>query len=112
MAESIALAVLENLVHMPRQDFPTGYVVVTVEIANDIGVLTDEEVRTICGLHGSQSTQVGDAWIVQRLSAVLRVPSVVVSGASNYLFNPGHVEFRRIVVATPVPFGFDARLFG
>ena len=26
MAESIALAVLENLVHMSRQDFPTGYV--------------------------------------------------------------------------------------
>jgi len=26
MAESIALAVLENLVHMTRQDFPRGYV--------------------------------------------------------------------------------------
>ena len=28
MAESIALAVLENLVHMTRQDFPRGYVCV------------------------------------------------------------------------------------
>ena len=26
MAESVALAVIENLVHMSRQDFPTGYV--------------------------------------------------------------------------------------
>lgn len=26
MAESVALSVLENLVHMSRQDFPTGYV--------------------------------------------------------------------------------------
>lgn len=26
MAQSVALAVLENLVHMSRQDFPTGYV--------------------------------------------------------------------------------------
>jgi RES domain-containing protein len=30
MAESIALAVLENLVHMTRQDFPRGYVCVAL----------------------------------------------------------------------------------
>ena len=27
MAQSVALAVLENLVNMSRQDYPTGYVV-------------------------------------------------------------------------------------
>jgi len=33
MAESVALAVLENLVHMSRQDFPTGYVCVAAVLS-------------------------------------------------------------------------------
>ena len=30
MAESVSLAVLENLVHLAKEDFPTGFVVITV----------------------------------------------------------------------------------
>ena len=36
MAESIALAVLENLVHMTRQDFPRGYVCVAAVLPDGI----------------------------------------------------------------------------
>lgn len=36
MADSIALAVLENLVHLSRQDFPTGYVVIAARIPDDL----------------------------------------------------------------------------
>ncbi len=35
MAESISLAVLENLVHMSRQDFPANYVSVAAVLPND-----------------------------------------------------------------------------
>jgi RES domain-containing protein len=45
MAESVSLAVLENLVHMSRQDFPTGYVEVTATIPDDILVLAEMDVR-------------------------------------------------------------------
>jgi hypothetical protein len=34
MAQSVALAVVENLVHMSRQDFPTAYVCIAAEAAN------------------------------------------------------------------------------
>ena len=34
LAESVSLAVLENLVHMTREDFPRGYVVVSATCLN------------------------------------------------------------------------------
>jgi RES domain-containing protein len=43
MAETVSLAVLENLVHMARQDFPTGYVVVTALVPEEIRTLTEED---------------------------------------------------------------------
>ena len=42
MAESVALAVLENLVHMEREDFPTGYVVVGAIIPNTLTILSEQ----------------------------------------------------------------------
>jgi RES domain-containing protein len=55
MAESIALAVLGNLVHMTRQDFPRGYVVVAASIPDQIKMLTDDELRLRYGNLGSEA---------------------------------------------------------
>jgi len=110
-AESVALAVLENLVNMSRADFPTGYVVTGVWIPEHVAILEEADLRRSAGLHGAGSQEVGDFWIESRLSAVLRVPSVVVGGASNYLLNPAHIDFRQLIVKRPTPFEFDPRLF-
>ena len=42
MAQSVSLAVLENLVHMAREDYPSGFVLVDAEIPDHVGVLTVE----------------------------------------------------------------------
>jgi RES domain-containing protein len=110
-AESVALAVLENLVNMSRADFPTGYVVTGVRIPDHVAILPEPHVRRSLGLHGAGSRALGDFWIESSLSAVMRVPSIVVPGASNYLLNPAHVDFRQLVVKRPMPFEFDPRLF-
>ena len=39
MAQSVALAVLENLVHMSRRDYPTGYVIVEARVPDHILIL-------------------------------------------------------------------------
>lgn len=39
MAQSVALAVLENLVHMSRQDYPIGYVVVEAIVPDHVRIL-------------------------------------------------------------------------
>jgi hypothetical protein len=63
MAESIALAVLENLVHMSRQDFPRGYVGVAAFIPGDLPVLTEHDLRLRPDLHDLNAQTLGDRWI-------------------------------------------------
>lgn len=57
------------------------------------------------------STKVlGDAWIREGRSAILGVPSVILSGEPNYLLNPEHPDFGRIRIDPPEAFAFDPRL--
>lgn len=54
--------------------------------------------------------EIGDGWLERGATAVLRVPSAVVPEEWNYLLNPQHADFGRIVVLPPEPFSFDRRL--
>ena len=53
----------------------------------------------------------GDAWIRERRSTVLVVPSVVARREGNVLINPQHPDFSGIVAGRPEPVVWDARLF-
>ena len=53
---------------------------------------------------------IGDAWLRDRTSAVLRVPSALVPVDFNYLLNPEHPDFPLITPGQPVPFPLDPRL--
>jgi RES domain-containing protein len=104
---SVSLAVLENLVHMASQDYPTGYVVVQATIPDSIQISKVELNAEFI----EETKQAGDSWLASHRSSVLEVPSFVVPGESNYLLNPLHPEFRQIVISLPIPFHFDVRLF-
>lgn len=60
--------------------------------------------------HPASTQDLGDAWVEGGDSAVLRVPSVVVPRAFNYLLNPGHPDFARVTWSDPQPLSFDSRL--
>jgi RES domain-containing protein len=53
---------------------------------------------------------IGDRWVLSGDSAVLRVPSVLVPGESNFLLNPRHPAFGKIGISRPQAFRFDPRL--
>ena len=108
MADTVAFAVLENLVHMSRQDFPSGYVVVCATIPDDVEIHVPEDAP---GERSLDPHQIGDLWLTTKASAVLRVPSVIVPSEFNYLLNPDHEDFDRIITGLPSPFTFDERLF-
>lgn len=112
MAESIALAVLENLVHMSRKDFPSGYVSVAADLPDGLGLLSEQELRERFKLYGLNSKALGDWWIDSLASAVLVVPSTIIGGESNFLLNPAHRDFPKIAIEPPALFHFDPRLFG
>jgi RES domain-containing protein len=110
MAETVSLAVLENLVHMSKEDFPVGYVVVAAVVPEHIRILRDEDL--LLKLHDINQRRLGDQWIDSCASAVLEVRSTIVPVEHNYLLNPEHPDFAEIAAEPPVPFVFDERLFG
>lgn len=110
MAETVSLAVLENLVHMAREDFPAGYVVVAATVPEQIRVQRDQDL--LIESRVIDHRQLGDQWIDSCDSAVLEVRSTIVPFEHNYLLNPQHPDFAAIAVEPPVPFVFDERLFG
>jgi RES domain-containing protein len=109
MAQSVSLAVLENLVHMSTEDFPVGYVTVSALIPDHVRVINVYDFVRDHPAVGPKRW--GDLWFASAKSAVLRVPSAVIPDESNFLLNPHHPEFEQIVLDPPVPFVFDERLF-
>lgn len=58
-----------------------------------------------------RSTKVlGDAWVREARSAVLALPSIIISEELNYLLNPAHPDFKKISIGKPKGFAFDPRL--
>ncbi len=110
-AQSVALAVLENLVHMSRQDYPTGYVVVAAIVPNRVRIIEHLRYLDTEAARGARERMAGDHWLQSGESAVLRVPSAVVSGDWNYLINPQHLDFAQISIEPPRSFQFDEGLF-
>jgi RES domain-containing protein len=82
MADSISLAVLENLVHMAKQDFPVGYVSVSASIPDELRILTENDMKE--SLPDSGPLELGDHWVDSLASAVLRVRSAVIPDEFNF----------------------------
>ena len=63
--------------------------------------------RMECGRIQPVSRAIGDTWLGSTRSAALAVPSVVTPGEWNYLLNPAHSDFQKILIGAPQPFRPD-----
>ena len=102
-ADSLALAMLEVMVHVPS--YRQLYDRVAIPLQFDEGlveVLDRADLPSDWGAAPpSRTTQVlGDAWAREQRSAVLCVPSLVVAHAHNYLLNPDHPAMEAVTVGT------------
>lgn len=112
-AESRSLAAMEILVHHLGTEVFT--VAKWVVIAADVPEALIEKPTRVPEAWRELSPAVavqtfGATWVNEKRSAALRVPSAVVLGEFNYLLNPAHPDFAKIVVGKPEPFLFDSRL--
>jgi len=134
LADTLALAQLEMLVHVPREMLPiwspwlaapdfglptSDYGVARVEFGEHLVTHVHEKDL----LHGwrrspwpGSTQELGDKWLQERSSPFLRLPSAVSPTDFNYLLNPLYdelhklVESRQIVMGPFHPFSFDSRL--
>lgn len=113
-SESLALGVLEVLVHLDSDLLPRDYAAYCIEIADNFALESLDSRRLPKGWQRSvvcrECLQAGDSWLDRGESAVLRVPSAVIPHAANYLINPRHDAATTIRVLSAEPFHFDSRL--
>jgi RES domain-containing protein len=113
-SQSLALATLEYLVHISREQAPSDLVVVRAELPDnaietlDLRILPERWQRDPPPL---ELRQIGDAWIRTRKNLALRVPSAIVPTEWNVLVNPVHPRFSELSIAAPEPFTLDPRFF-
>jgi len=115
-SETQALACLETVVHLNAGRLPLDRYLVSVTIPD--AVWRAARTERACSLPvgwdadptGRASIQLGLAWIRSGVSALLRVPSVIVPDEYNVLINPLHPDGRAISASKIRKFLYDPRL--
>ncbi len=113
VAGSASLAMLEMLVHLQAEELLSSYVL--FEVTFDDSLVTPVDPASLPRTWRTSPPpltvqRIGDAWVQDAGSAVLRVPSVVVPSEHNYLLNPSHPDFGRIVIGPRHRLVWDHRL--
>lgn len=112
-ASSQSLAALELLVHLQASQILDSYSVIPVtfeehliEVA-ELGALPADWRQSPVPI---TVQAIGDQWVEEQRSVVLRVPSVIIPVERNFLLNPAHRDFAVVTVGAASSFQFDPRL--
>ena len=111
---TLSLAALEYLVHIPAKLTPTDLISLKIEIPDDLAIEAVDAATLPVGWNdygdSHECRSIGDDWIAQARTPILRVPAAPIDQEYNYLMNPLHPAATRIVVTAHTPFTFDERL--
>ena len=112
-ASLVSLATLELIVHVPRARRLPQYSLIPCYFHE---VLVEELDRAKLPPNWRiypappELKEIGEQWIRDGGSAILKVPSAVIEEEFNYLLNPAHEDFKSVDVGEPRPFNLDLRL--
>jgi RES domain-containing protein len=102
-------ALLEILVHATRETVPDTYQLIEIDVPD--GIETIEPVIDDGWDKDMESTRrQGTAFLSANRYALMKIPSVIMRKASNYLLNPNHDDASSITIAGLYRYPFDSRL--
>jgi len=109
-SDSLSLCSLEIFVHLPSYKLLKDYLYITVvfdsDLVLDAPLFDGWDERPVSKI----SQAIGDQWVEDNSSSVLRVPSVLMPDGFNYLININHPDSKKIKMGKPYPLDFDRRL--
>lgn len=113
-AASRALACLENLVHRSSFGSNMQFKIMVIDIPSNVStqVIEEEQLPEHWREFTSypQCQYIGNDWLKEQKSALLRIPSTLITQEYNYLINPSHPDFKLIKLKATENFAFDTRL--
>jgi len=115
LSDTLALAVLEQFIHLGREGLHIPFVYFTIEIPDhvsvtflELGALPKDWRREP---PPGSTKHLGTQWVRSKTSTLLRVPAVILPIGFNYVADITHPEFRDIKISDPAPFTFDSRMW-
>lgn len=113
-SEHISLAALEIIVNYDRsliQMIPSYHL---IEIDIPDGMIMEIDILALkenWGTDFEYSQYIGDQFLQSKAELALKIPSAVIPEESNFLINPAHEHFKKMVVKSAREYGLDNRLF-
>ena len=111
---SISLAVLEYTLNYRRRGWVPasvlGRAIIPDKLKIDVVTRTDLPRNWSAAESPPTLREIGQRWLDSGKSAVLQVPSAVVVEEWNYILNPQHPDFKKLILQKPKTFQFDRRL--
>jgi RES domain-containing protein len=114
-SEHQSLTMLEYFVHLDAGDAPPDLVLVTAELTDDLPAKVIAVDDLLSSWRRSpvpaELARIGDEFVAEAKHCVLVVPSALAPHENNWLLNPQHRDFRRVVVQGVEPLSYDPRMF-
>jgi len=116
-SQSLSLAQLETWAHEDPLPGPMkSYIRISADIPDELEIHTIPELGLPVGWRAFDPSplilrDIGTNWLQSLETVVARVPAVLTPGEFNYLLNPLHPNFSRILQGNPEPFRFDPRMW-
>lgn len=111
-SESIAIALLETVVHIPAMLVPE-LVLLTIEIPDhSIFEIKLKELPKNWSAYPAPTilSEIGEEWIKKGNTIALKVPSCIINTSFNYILNCSHPDYQSVKILDIKDFKFDARL--
>lgn len=112
---TLSLAALERFVHTDPDLEPADLVAICVDVGDGLSIhsVAVEQLPGDWRHYPAPEAlgRFGADWLAATQAVALSVPSAVIPHERNYLLNPAHADFRRLVIDRPEPFSFDPRMW-
>ena len=111
-----AAALLEVLVNLEVDpaDLPQSYQLLAVDFADNTRSesIAPDQLAANWGEQLQFTRNMGDAWLREKRTMLLRVPSAIVPFTTNWLLNPEHQNAASVRIGEIIRVPFDRRFFG
>jgi RES domain-containing protein len=111
---NLSLATLETFVHLGVSDINIPRIYIRAEIPESVAIESIAQDSLPSDWQADPAplslTKIGDEWFDSGRTAILAVPSVLISIENNYLLNPSHPDFQQIIIYPAKSYEFDRRM--
>ncbi len=110
---SLALAVLEQFVHLSKSEAFLRFVYMRIDIPDSVRVeiIGDLPKNWRDEPPPNATKAIGSDWLKSSRSTILCVPSVIIPTEFNFVLNPAHPDFKKMTFSDHEVFTFDPRMW-